>query len=151
MIECSWGSLRVRGDRKNRLVFNLDVGMDAVGKTPVFKLSWNRGWTIVDGMDYLDLFSGTERDFSENSDFLSDCLKDFLNEESEPTDDAPTSGGGDGSYDEPFTGTSIVSAQIFDLCTFTRKLKTCKTTEDEETTCRYTTFSWVSKCGNVSP
>jgi hypothetical protein len=142
----------IRGDDyANRLAFNIHIASQpTLSNLAVFSLSLNTGFTNIDGYRYGAIFGGGELDLSEDA-LVSNCLLDVLNENSEPTDDAPTVGGGDGRFSDPFTGANIPNSSPTEFCKYSRKLKTCVTDEDAVQTCSYSTFKWIARCGNVSP
>ena len=136
-------------DFENRLAFDLRLATDSANKVR-FSLSLNKEWTKIDGFKYWEVFGSSGLDLASGHGLVSNCLLDFFSENTEPLDSEPTTGAGDGSFQNPFEGLGISSAtNSLDFCLFTRKFKNCSTTKEGET-CTKSTVSWIGRCSSVS-
>lgn len=137
-----------RGDDfNNRLAFSVHKTADpTVSNKVVFNFSLNKAFTKIDGFKYGEIFGGGSVDLE--GVIVSNCLLNLLNENSEEDlGDTPTSGGGDGSFSDPFTGVNIPTANPHQFCKFSRKYENCNVGPNGNQQCTSSNIKWVAPCG----
>jgi hypothetical protein len=137
-----------RGDSfENRLAFDVNVFSDPTsGNNALFSLTLNTSLTKIDGFKYSELFGGGNVDLSNT--IISNCLVEFL-KSGDAVSDTPTSGGGDGTLEDPFVGIDVGNSNtLWDFCGYTETIRTCIDNPNGTQSCVESTYSFVARCGS---
>lgn len=128
----------------NRLAFTVSLYTDPTkGNQPLFSLSLHRGLTKIDGFRYSEIFGGDNIDMTNVQ--MTNCLREFL-QQGEQVDESTMTGGGDGSFENPFEGGDILNGDDKDWCRVRTKIRTCIEQPNGGQICTVTTYNWTELC-----
>jgi adhesin HecA-like repeat protein len=130
----------------NTLAFKVQFAGDiSRPNTLLFNFILDKRFTRIDGFTFGDLF--VDGDLVGAS--MSDCLRDFLKDETESLpQEQRLPDGGSGTVDDPFTGANADNSDSPTMiCRYKKSIRVCSTTEEDQvTTCMYYTIKWQDIC-----
>lgn len=136
---------------QNYLVFNI-YGQGNIssgggsGEKIKLDLRLNKNFSRIDGFSVESLFpSGNVEVVDLTDGLVSNCLRELLDQNSEPTTTPPGANMGSGTFSDPYTGDDGTH-NPGSYCIKRSVVTTRSTTEDGVVTETTTTFSWIGMC-----